>query len=165
MSIDVVNLRLVPLSLRQANDFVAAHHRHHQRVVGHKFSIGLMQDADLVGVAIVGRPVARALDDGVTAEVTRLCTSGARNACSMLYAACWRAAKPMGYRRMLTYILASESGVSVRAAGWKHLSDVPGRSWNCPSRPRVDKHPTTPKRRYGIGEWAAPKSRPGVTRR
>ena len=95
-------LRLVPVTLKQANAFVAAHHRHHKPVTGHKFSIGCEQDGQLVGVAIAGRPVSRHLDNGLTLEVTRLCTTGAQNACSMLYAAAARAARAIGYRKIIT---------------------------------------------------------------
>ncbi len=85
-------LELKPVTLAEANAFVAQHHRHHKPVTGHKFSIGCMENGRLVGVAIVGRPVSRYLDNGFTLEVNRLCTDGAKNACSMLYAAAWRAA-------------------------------------------------------------------------
>ena len=111
-------LRLVPVTLKQANAFVAAHHRHHKPVTGHKFSIGCEQDGQLVGVAIAGRPVSRHLDNGLTLEVTRLCTTGAQNACSMLYAAAARAARAIGYRKIITYTLDNEQGASIRAAGW-----------------------------------------------
>ena len=148
-----VNSGLIPLHLRDANRFVAEHHRRHVPVRGHKFSIGLLRDGALVGVAIVGRPVARALDDGLTAEVIRLCTNGPQNACSRLYAACWRAAKAMGYKRFITYILDSETGASLRACGWTFLGHVPKTGWNRPSRPRIDKHPLCAKRKYGIGDW------------
>lgn len=134
-------LCVVPVSLAEANAFVAAHHRHHQPVVGHKFSIGITDEKQLRGVVIVGRPVARARDDGWTLEVTRLCTDGTPNACSALYAAAWRAARAMGYRRIGTYILKEEPGSSLKAAGWKAIHETPGRSWDVPSRPRVDKHP------------------------
>lgn len=112
-------LELIPMTLREANAFVEQHHRHHKPVVGHKFSIGVSDGEKVVGVAIVGRPVGRFLDDGWTLEVTRLCTDGTHNACSMLYAAAWRAARAMGYRRVVTYILESETGASLKAAGWK----------------------------------------------
>ena len=110
-------LRLTPVSLSEANAFVARCHRHHKPVVGHKFSIGCMADGRLVGVAIVGQPVSRYLDNGLTLEVNRLCTDGTKNACSFLYAAAWRAARAMGYRKIVTYILDTESGASLRAAG------------------------------------------------
>lgn len=135
-------LVVVPCSLAEANAFVAKHHRHHQPVVGHKFSLGVADEANEVrGVAIVGRPVSRHRDDGWTLEVTRLATDGCENACSALYAAAWRAAKAMGYRQVGTYILASEPGTSLVAAGWKCIGETPGRSWSVPSRPRVDTHP------------------------
>lgn len=94
----------------------------------------------MFGVAIVGRPVARHLDNGWTAEVTRVCTDETRNACSILYAASWRAARAMGYRRMVTYTTKAESGASLRAAGWVTIGETPAKSWNAPSRPRIDKH-------------------------
>ena len=111
-------LFLRPVTLREANAFVAQYHRHHAPVTGCRFAIGASDGEKLVGVAIAGRPVSRYLDDGYTLEVTRLCTDGAKNACSILYAAVWRAARAMGYRKAITYILESESGVSLRAAGW-----------------------------------------------
>jgi hypothetical protein len=134
-------VKIIPVSLKDANAFVAKYHRHHKPVVGHKFSIGLELDGEIVGVAIIGRPVARHRDDGRTMEVTRLCTNGAKNACSKLYAAAWRACRAMGYTRLGTYILDSESGTSLRAAGWKELYKTQGGSWNRKKRPRIDKHP------------------------
>ena len=135
-------LQVVPVPLDEANAFVQLHHRHHKPVVGHKFSIAVADDEGRVrGVAIVGRPVARRLDDGLTLEVNRVATDGCPNACSALYAASWRAAKAMGYRRLITYTLDTEPGTSLRAAGWKAIGETPGRSWSVPSRPRVDKHP------------------------
>lgn len=98
-------LTLKPVSLADANSFVALHHRHHRPVRGHKYSLGCMADGQLVGVAITGRPVSRYLDDGLTLEVNRLCTDGTKNACSFLYGAAARAAKAMGYRKIITYIL------------------------------------------------------------
>ena len=133
------------IGLDEANAFVATHHRHHKPVVGHLFSIAAAAGDKIVGVAIVGRPVARMRDDGVTAEVTRLCTDGTRNACSFLYGACARAAFALGFKRIGTYILKSEPGVSLTASGWRLVGEVRGRSWSTPSRPRVDKHPTQDK--------------------
>lgn len=135
-------LQIVPLPLDEANEFVRRHHRHHVPVVGHRFSLGVADEQnDVRGVAIVGRPTARRLDDGLTLEVTRLATDGCENACSALYAAAWRAARAMGYRRIVTFTLDTEPGTSLRAAGWKVVASTPGRSWSVPSRPRVDKHP------------------------
>ena len=111
-------MTLTPISLSEANAFVALWHRHHKPVVGHKFSIGCEADGRLAGVAIVGRPVSRYLDDGKTLEVNRLCTDGTKNACSFLYAAAARAARAMGYQRIITYTLDTEGGASLRAAGW-----------------------------------------------
>ena len=114
-------LRLRPISLRDANEYVRQHHRHHKPVAGHKFSIGCEADGELVGVIIAGRPVSRYLDDGFTLEVTRLCTNGAKNACSFLYGAAARAAAAMGYKRIITYTLESENGASLRASGFPAL--------------------------------------------
>ena len=135
----------IPLTLAEANRFIAQHHRHHKPVVGHKFSIGAVKSDQLVGVAIVGRPVSRIRDDGMTLEVTRLTTDGTRNACSFLYGAAARAAFALGYRRIGTYTLPNEGGASLRASGWKLIGERGGGSWSCPSRPRTDRHPTEPK--------------------
>src|SRR5262245_58380740 len=104
----------------------------------------------VVGAAIVGRPVARMLDDDWTAEVTRCCTDGTRNAPSMLYRACWRACRALGYRRLVTYTLPEEGGASLRGAGFKLIGKAGGGSWSCQSRPRVDKHPLQAKLRWEI---------------
>jgi hypothetical protein len=138
-------LSIVPIDFAEANEFVRLHHRHHKPCVGHKFSIGVTDGEKIRGVAIVGRPVARMLQDGWTLEVNRCCTDGVKNACSMLYGAAWRAAKALGYRRLITYTLPEEGGISLRASGWKLVGKRGGGSWNVPSRPRVDKHPTQQK--------------------
>ena len=131
----------MPVSLDDANAFVAMHHRHHKPVVGHKFSIAAVKGGKVCGVAIVGRPVSRHRDNGATLEVTRLCTDGTRNACSFLYGASAKAAFALGYQTLGTYILPAEGGASLRAAGWRKIGSTPGRSWSVQSRPRVDKHP------------------------
>lgn len=139
-------LQLVPIEFAEAAAFVREHHRHHTPPVGHKFSIGASCPAgSLVGVVIVGRPVSRMRDNGLTLEVTRLCTTGEKNACSLLYGAAARAAFALGYTRIGTYTLKREPGTSLAAAGWKLIGEVKGRSWNCASRPRSDKHPTEDK--------------------
>ena len=138
-------MSLCPLSLEEANAFVALHHRHHNPMVGHKFSLGAVKDDHIVGVAIIGRPVSRMRDDGLTLEITRLCTDQTRNACSFLYGASAKATFALGYQRIGTYILREEGGASLRAAGWRLIGERGGGSWNCPSRPRVDKHPTQGK--------------------
>lgn len=141
-------LEIVPMTLKEANAFVEQNHRHHGPTVGHKFSIGVSDGEKIVGVAIVGRPVARHLDDGWTLEVNRLCTDGTRNACSMLYAAAWRAARAMGYKRVVTYILESENGASLRAAGWKCVGQAGGLRWTGKRRPEVDLYPAQMKIRF-----------------
>lgn len=126
---------IVPLTLKQANDIVRTLHRHHKPVIGHRFSLGL-KDATgaIVGAAIVGRPVARKTPQYEVAEVTRLVTNGHKNACSALYGACARVAKEMGFLRIQTFILESETGVSLKAAGWSFDRVSPGGDWNCPTR-------------------------------
>ena len=131
-------MELCPLSLAEANAFVSEHHRHHKPVVGHKFSIGCAIGEKVVGVVIVGRPVSRHLDNGTTLEVNRCCTDGTKNACSMLYGAAWRAARALGFKRLITYTLPQEGGASLRGCGWKLLGRAGGGSWNCKSRPRID---------------------------
>lgn len=143
--IELARLSLIPLDLAEANAFVAEHHRHHRPAVGHKFSLGAVSGDTVVGVAIIGRPVSRMRDDGMTLEVTRLCTDGTRNACSFLYGAAARAAFALGYRRIGTYTLPEEGGASLRGVGWKLMGERGGGSWSVPSRPRVDKHPLQAK--------------------
>lgn len=144
-------LTIVPMTLAEANAFVDQEHRHHGPSVGHKFSIGVVdEDGRLRGVAIAGRPKARALSQSKVLEVTRLATDGCENACSALYGAMARTAAAMGYERhnVITYTLASESGTSLRAAGWVAVGEVKGRSWDTPSRRRTDSHPTVDKVRW-----------------
>lgn len=125
---EYVALTIVPITLRAAADFIAEHHRHNKPPRGHKFSIGVCDDnGTLRGVAMIGRPVARHFDDGLTAEVNRTCTDGCPNANSALYGAAWRIAQAMGYRRLVTYTQAQESGASLTAAGWVKLRDLPAR--------------------------------------
>ena len=141
-------LKLIPISLKDANSFVAAHHRHHKPVVGHKFSLACEQNGQLVGVAIVGRPVSRYFDNGTTLEVNRLCTTGEKNVCSFLYGAAARAAKALGYQKIITYTLDSEPGVSLRAAGWECVGLAGGKRWTGQRRPAVDLYPAQMKLRY-----------------
>ena len=142
-------MTVVPLTLKCANDFVIQNHRHHGKVQGCKFCIGAVDEkGKLRGVAIVGRPVSRHLDNGTTAEITRLCTDGFKNACSFLYAACARIAKEMGYTKIITYILITENGASLKAAGWSEQGVGGGGNWNVKSRPRNDSPNTCKKRLY-----------------
>lgn len=131
-----MKLHLMPISYADACAFVVQHHRHHTAPQGHKFSVAVTDGDEVRGVIMVGRPVARHFDNGLTLEVTRCCTDGTSNACSLLYGAAWRAARAMGYQRLVTYTLASEGGVSLRAAGWKVVHETKGGQWTCPSRPR-----------------------------
>jgi hypothetical protein len=151
----VTRLAVVPATLSEANAFVRQHHRHHGPCVGHKFSLAVADEEGTVrGVAIVGRPVARPLDDGLTLEVNRVATDGCKNACSALYGAARRAAFALGYRRLITYTLDTEPGTSLVAAGWKCLGKAGGGSWHTPAsgRPRVDRHPTQTKLRWEAEE-------------
>lgn len=145
-----MSLHIKHIELKDANDFVALHHRHHKPVQGHRFSIACYDGDKLVGVAIVGRVRSRRLQEKEpnTVEVLRLCTDGTYNACSILYGACRRAAKALGYERIITYILESESGTSLKASGWTYCYTNHGGSWNVPSRPREDKAPTCPKKLF-----------------
>lgn len=145
-------LELCPITLREAYAYVDAHHRHHRSPQGALFAIAVSDGEVVRGVAIVGRPVARGNDDGYTVEVTRLCTDGARNACSMLYRASWRAARAMGYRRCVTYTLADENGASLRGAGFRCVGQTRGGSWSCRVRPRVDTHPIQGKLRWQVDD-------------
>lgn len=125
-----LHLRVSPIELPDANAFVARHHRHHKPVVGHRFSISAWADDKLVGVAIIGRPVARMAGSPLEVlEVSRLCTDGTPHTCSMLYAAAARAGKAMGYRRIQTYILETETGASLLAAGWISHGAAGGSQW------------------------------------
>lgn len=118
------------MTLRQANAFVRQHHRHHKPARGLKFALGLLEADTIVGIAIIGRPVGRGCDPVYTAEVTRLCTDGTKDACSALYGAAARAAQAQGFRKIQTYILASEPGISLKASGWLIEASVDGRAWD-----------------------------------
>lgn len=141
-------LKAEPIELKNANAFVDSLHRHHDPVHRDKFRVAAVSAGRIVGVCQVGRPVARGNDDGYTVEVVRLCTDGTKNACSFLYARAARAAEALGYRRIITYILESEDGGSLRAAGWHYEADTRGGSWSCPSRPRSTTAPTCKKQRW-----------------
>lgn len=138
-------LDLQPISFAEACTFVAAHHSHHKPPQGHKFSLAVNDGEKVVGVVMVGRPVARMADDGYTLEVTRCCTDKTPHVASKLYAAAWRATRALGYRRLITYTLIEETGTSLVAAGWRIIGQTQGGSWNRAGRPRVDKHPLRQK--------------------
>lgn len=141
-------LELRSVTFAAACAFIRQYHRHLQPPRGHKFSLAVHHRQKIAGVIVVGRPVARRLDDGETLEVTRCCTDGTRNACSKLLGAAWRATRALGYRRLVTYTLASESGVSLRAAGWRITGEMRGGCWNRTTRPRADRSPAGAKRRW-----------------
>lgn len=121
-------LEIVPVTLREAQEYIERHHRHNKPPRGCKFAVGVHADGTLAGVATAGRPIARALDDGRTLEVNRTCTAGAEHANSMLYGAVWRAGRAMGYLRCVTYTQADESGASLRAAGFVRVREIPPRA-------------------------------------
>lgn len=136
-----MSLDLVPVTFADACGFVELWHRHHAPPVGHRFSIGVADEAGILrGVVIVGRPVARHFDNGLTLEVTRCATDGTANSASLLYGAAWRAARALGYRRLVTYTQQGESGASMRAAGYRIVAERLARAgWTAPSRPREDR--------------------------
>ncbi|XCH80165.1 MAG: XF1762 family protein [Candidatus Dehalobacter alkaniphilus] len=138
------------IELKEANAYVTANHRHHKAVRGHRFSLACYEDGRLCGVAIVGRPRSRRIDQHMTVEVLRLCSDGTKNVCSKLYGACRRAAKALGYHRLITYTLADENGKSFLASGFSYCYTNKGGSWNQPGRPRSDKAPVCPKHLYEI---------------
>lgn len=129
-------LEIRPITLREANRYVKENHRHNMPTNGHKFSVSCYDGERLCGVAIAGQPVARKLDDGLTIEIRRVCTDGTYNACSILYGACAKIAKAMGYKRVITYTLKSEPGTSLKASGFINAGESGGVSWDTPSRPR-----------------------------
>jgi hypothetical protein len=143
--VNIDNLQICPMTIKGAKAFIAQHHRHHKPPQGGLFAVGISKGDRVVGVCVVGRPVARMLQDGWTAEVTRLATDGSKNACSMLYQSAWRAARAIGYRKLITYILNSEPGTSLKASGWKCIGECGGGKWSRTNRPRVDDHPTQTK--------------------
>ena len=143
-----MSLKVVPVSFREVKEYVNKNHRHHKSPQGHKFSVGVEHDGVMVGVGICGRPVSRHLDDGVTLEITRVCSDGTKNVCSKIYSSLVRAGKSLGYTRFITYTLETETGSSLRSCGFEKTHETKGESWNRPSRGRTDKHPTTKKTRW-----------------
>lgn len=144
-------MRVIPITFRTARDFISKYHRHNKPPVGHKFSIGLEHGGILIGVASAGRPIARHFDNGFTIEVNRTCTTGERNANSMLYGAVWKCAKAMGYTRAITYTQADESGASLRGAGWIKVKELPARkSW-------VDSSKKLKEKRDPVGNGGIPR--------
>lgn len=123
-------MNIKPITFREASDYINKIHRHHNATVGCKFCISIVdENSQLHGVAVCGRPVSRRLDDGLTLEINRVCTDGAKNACSMLYGACCRIAKAMGYKKVITYTLQSENGASLKASNFICEGQAGGKHW------------------------------------
>ena len=150
---------IIPITIRAANDFVEKYHRHNKKVQGARFAVGCISNNELVAVGIVGRPVARKLDNGLTAEITRLCTmpGAPKNACSFLYGRCWRIWQQMGGKRMITYTFEKEDGGSIRATGWRMIGATRGfgdhlKGWQ--TRPNREKQDNVrePKFRWEIAK-------------
>ena len=125
-----MKLVAIPMKLKEAAEFVRNFHRHNKPPHGGLFAVGVSDGKACVGVAIVGRPVSRYMDDGKTVEVVRCCVldDAPKGSCSFLYARCWSAAKALGWNRCITYTLQSESGASLKGAGWKVIAELPGNS-------------------------------------
>lgn len=144
-------LEVAPMTISAAKVYIAANHRHHRPPVSGLFAVGVRKDGELVGVLIVGRPVARmTAQDPHTVEATRCATDGSKNAVSMLYSAAWRAARALGYRRLVTYTLPEEGGASMRASGFVCVGQAGGGSWSRQGRERADTHPTQVKLRWEV---------------
>lgn len=140
-------MQIIPITFRQASEYIDQHHRHHKATVGCKFCIAVADGDQLHGVAVCGRPVSRRLDDGRTLEINRVCTDGIRNACSMLYGACCRIGKHMGYRRAITYTLESEDGASLKASNFCYDGIAGGTHWTG-ARDRGQHIPAEMKKRW-----------------
>jgi hypothetical protein len=142
-------MQIVPLELKDLNFLVSQWHRHHKPVQGHRFSIGVWHEGRIVGGCSVGRPTARLTNQRTTLEVTRLVTNGTKNACSALYAAAARIGKELGYMKIQTFILDTELGTSLKAAGWRFDGVSRGGDWTSISKPnRRQDQPQTPKQRW-----------------
>jgi hypothetical protein len=150
MTAQRIKLAIVPMELKDANAFVDKHHRHHRHVQGHRFSIGCIDTEGIIhGVAICGRPVARKINPRTVIEVTRLCTDGTPNACSFLYSAAARVARDLGYGKIQTYILETETGSSLRASNWNFDGLVNGHAWkHTDGKERANDHPLCDKQRW-----------------
>lgn len=140
-------MEIRPITLKIASEYINQNHRHHNATVGCKFAIGCYDGENLVGCAVCGRPVSRHYDDGLTCEINRVCTDGTKNACSMLYGACCRIAKEMGYVKIITYTLISENGASLKASNFMDDGEAGGTHWTG-SRNRGQNIPHEKKRRW-----------------
>lgn len=141
-------MRIAPISFKSASNYINTYHRHHRATVGCKFCVSVVDESELVhGVAVCGRPVGRFLDDGYTLEINRVCSDGTPNVCSMLYGACCRIAKQMGYRKVVTYTLQSEDGASLKASNFTFDGIAGGTHWTG-SRNRGQAIPAEMKKRW-----------------
>lgn len=150
-----MSLAAVPMKIAEACEFVRNFHRHNKPPAGGLFAVGVSSGSALVGVAIVSRPVARFLDDGQTAEVVRCCVhdEAPKGACSFLYARCWQAAKALGWRKLITYTLQSESGASLRGAGWRTVAELkPNNPKQWTNRPNREWQPVVGQSKF---RWEA----------
>lgn len=144
-------LRVVPCPNERAKAFVDAFHRHHVSAMQARFCHAVVdENGNVRGVSMVGRPVARHLDNGWTLEVNRLCTDGTPNACSALYGAARRGGKALGYLKLITYIRSDEPGTSLKASGWVFEEEIRARSWDMPGRPRTDKTEIVRRGRWSV---------------
>jgi hypothetical protein len=139
-----------PCELKEAKDFIQKYHRHHKPPQGHRFSLKLVEENKIRGVIVVGRPIGRFQDDGETIEITRVCTDGMPNACSMLIGAVRRVGKAMGWKRIISYILETENGASYKASNFQLMGITKGDTWNRKKRSRKDEQPTCIKKRWEI---------------
>jgi hypothetical protein len=154
-----VSLEIIPITIRAANEFVEMYHRHNKKVQGARFAVGCISNNELVAVGIVGRPVARKLDNGLTAEITRLCAKpeAPKNACSFLYGRCWRIWQQMGGTRMITYTFRKEAGGSIRATGWRMIGATRGfgdhlKGWQTRANREKQENVKEPKFRWEIAK-------------
>jgi len=141
-------MNVVRVELKEANEFIESNHRHHKKVLSHRFSLGVQNKGSLIGVAICGRPVCRKTDQKMVLEVTRLCTDGTKNACSFLYARAAKIATLMGFEKIQTFILESENGSSLMASGWSFESVTKVGNWNSRDNRREEEHLKGPKKKY-----------------
>ena len=154
-----MSLEIIPITIRAANEFVEMYHRHNKKVQGARFAVGCISNNELVAVGIVGRPVARKLDNGLTAEITRLCAKpeAPKNACSFLYGRCWRIWQQMGGKRMITYTFRKEAGGSIRATGWRMIGATKGfgdhlKGWQTRANREKQENVKEPKFRWEIAK-------------
>lgn len=143
-------LTIKPVSLQESNEFIEQYHNTHKRIYGFKFGVGIVnEDNKLIGVATAGRPVSRHLDDGYTIEITRVCTNHSeKNMSSRLIGALSRASKALGYKKIISYTLVEEEGISFKASNFSPVHTTKAETWNRDKRKRIDKAPIGKKIRW-----------------